>query len=119
MIEKNALTSPTRLLAHSTTYCHSAGSQSVHIASYRVGFLGASEPTAPADPLALPPCSPLSPTTVVLVAAAVTGTPGGAPLGHTKARRLRVAARFGAFAGVCLSRFWPALASRHALHLER
>jgi hypothetical protein len=95
---------------YTTTYSHSDRSQSVHIASYRVGFRG-SEPAASADP---PPPS-------LLPVAAVTGTPGGAPDGHTKARRLRLAGRFGAAAGVsCRCRFWPrARVPRHSLHLSR
>jgi len=105
---------PLTLPFYTTTYSHSAGSQSVHIASYRVGFRGASEPAAPAEPLS--PCSPPP------VIAAVTGTPGGAPDGHAKARRLRLAGRFGAAAGLscCRCRFWPrARAPWHSLQKRR
>jgi hypothetical protein len=67
-----------------------------------VGFLGASVASlAPADPTAHTAASGAEP------AAAVTGTPGGAPDGHTK--RLRLADRFGAaFSGLGRGRFWPA-----------
>ena len=86
--------------SHTTTYSHSAGSQSVHIASYRVSFLGGTSGAA------LTPDGPAtSPPPATTATAAVTGTPGGAPDGHTK--RLRLAARFGTTAALGRSRFWP------------